>query len=442
MGTHNLTNQVFDSNTFTKMNNNSNEPDYGTSQRKRDEIVYKDEKQNIYVNVSPPSTSSVRRSIQRYANWLLFFLLLFVSYGIYGYLEQKLPSGSLSPLAIKMRAKLDKEIFNGYFEGERKHFVYECLQDNAKWENEVESNHPAELKSSLSEVFHDFIADKEYKEKYFTLLYGPPGTGKTQLVKWLLNNAKKTTGEDVALFYVTPGGFMSKYYGGPEEKINDLFAAAKALAPSVVIIDEIDVMFPKRTKVDDIHYKTLATGLIAKFDGIIPLGQVMVIGATNIPHDMDDAALRRFEHVVLIDNPNSESRRTMIERAIHLWRNEVPESRSLTTYSKELHGEELDEIMDKIINFTEGMSRDDLDKAMKRFFKQQKKNNVVVFDPREMLDHLTQAGEVKKGRDYEYEIALKNFKSKNLRDVVYSTTTTTTTTTTSVATSSSRLRAD
>jgi transitional endoplasmic reticulum ATPase len=136
------------------------------------------------------------------------------------------------------------------------------------------------------------------------LLYGPPGTGKTLLVKALAS-------ETNAHFETLSGPeIMSKYYGESEEKLRQLFKTAEEQAPSIVLIDEIDSIAPKREEVTgEVERRVVAT-LLALMDGMVARGKVVVIGATNRPDSLDPALRRpgRFDREIEIGVPNKESR--------------------------------------------------------------------------------------------------------------------------------------
>ncbi|HMK57674.1 MAG TPA: AAA family ATPase, partial [Nitrososphaeraceae archaeon] len=118
------------------------------------------------------------------------------------------------------------------------------------------------------------------------LLYGPPGTGKTML-------AKAVASETNASFFSIGGPeIMSKFYGESEERLRDTFKEAQENAPSIIFIDEIDSIAPKREEVSGDVEKRVVSQLLTLMDGLTSRGKVVVIGATNRP-DALDPALRR-----------------------------------------------------------------------------------------------------------------------------------------------------
>jgi transitional endoplasmic reticulum ATPase len=141
------------------------------------------------------------------------------------------------------------------------------------------------------------------------LLYGPPGTGKTLLAKALAS-------ETNAHFETLSGPeIMSKYYGESEEKLRQLFKTAEENAPSIILIDEIDSIAPKREEVTGEVERRVVAQLLALMDGMETRGKVVVIAATNRP-DSIDAALRRpgrFDREIEIGVPNRESRLEVLQ---------------------------------------------------------------------------------------------------------------------------------
>ena len=136
------------------------------------------------------------------------------------------------------------------------------------------------------------------------LLHGPPGTGKTLL-------AKAVASETNANFLSISGPeVMSKYYGESEERLRDVFKNAQENAPSIVFIDELDSIAPKREEVTGEVEKRVVSQLLALMDGIQSRGKVVVIGATNRPNALDPALRRpgRFDREIEIGVPDRDGR--------------------------------------------------------------------------------------------------------------------------------------
>ncbi|HLC10577.1 MAG TPA: CDC48 family AAA ATPase [Candidatus Bathyarchaeia archaeon] len=136
------------------------------------------------------------------------------------------------------------------------------------------------------------------------LLYGPPGTGKTLL-------ARAVASETNANFYSIGGPeIMSKYYGESEERLRDVFKQAQENAPSIVFIDELDSIAPKREEVTGEVEKRVVSQLLSLMDGLQSRGKVVVIGATNRVNALDPALRRpgRFDREIEIGVPDKEGR--------------------------------------------------------------------------------------------------------------------------------------
>ncbi len=136
------------------------------------------------------------------------------------------------------------------------------------------------------------------------LLHGPPGTGKTLLAKAIAN-------ESEANFILLNGPeIMSKFYGESEKKIRDIFEEAEKNSPSIIFIDELDAIAPKREDSSGEVERRVVSQLLTMMDGLQSRGKVVVIGATNRPNSIDQALRRpgRFDREVEINVPNKEGR--------------------------------------------------------------------------------------------------------------------------------------
>ena len=175
------------------------------------------------------------------------------------------------------------------------------------------------------------------------LMHGPPGTGKTLL-------AKAVASESDAHFIAINGPeIMSKYVGGSEENLREYFEEAEENAPSIIFIDELDAIAPKREETNgEVERRTVAQ-LLTLMDGLKSRGQVVVIGATNRPDSLDPALRRpgRFDREIEIGVPDSEERKEVLE--IH--------TRSMPL------AEDVD--LDKIANTTHGFVGADLESLCK-----------------------------------------------------------------------------
>src|SRR5512137_1247028 len=141
------------------------------------------------------------------------------------------------------------------------------------------------------------------------LLHGPPGTGKTLL-------AKAVASETSANFSSIGGPeIMSKFYGESEERLRQIFQEAEENAPSIVFIDEIDSIAPKRDEVSGETERRVVAQLLALMDGLAGRGKVVVIGATNRPNALDPAIRRpgRFDREIEIGIPDKDGRLEILQ---------------------------------------------------------------------------------------------------------------------------------
>ncbi len=164
------------------------------------------------------------------------------------------------------------------------------------------------------------------------LLYGPPGTGKTLL-------AKAVAGETNAHFISLSGPeIMGKHYGESEERIREIFTQAEENSPSIIFIDEIDSIAPKRDEVSGELEKRIVSQLLTLMDGMKSRGKVVVIAATNRPDSIDPALRRpgRFDREVEIGIPDDEGRFDIL--SIHTRGMPINEKVNLKQISKTTHG--------------------------------------------------------------------------------------------------------
>lgn len=141
------------------------------------------------------------------------------------------------------------------------------------------------------------------------LLHGPPGTGKTLLAKAVAN-------ESEANFILINGPeIMSKFYGESEKKIRDIFDEAEKSAPSIIFIDEIDAIAPKREESYGEVERRVVSQILTMMDGLKERGKVVVIGATNMPNSLDPALRRpgRFDREIEINVPDKKGRLSILK---------------------------------------------------------------------------------------------------------------------------------
>ncbi|MGQ0796218.1 MAG: CDC48 family AAA ATPase [Nitrosopumilaceae archaeon] len=164
------------------------------------------------------------------------------------------------------------------------------------------------------------------------LLYGPPGCGKTLIAKVLASESEAN------FFSINGPEIMNKYYGETEARLRDIFKEAKENSPSVIFIDEIDAIAPKREEAYGDVEKRVVAQLLALMDGLTERGQVIVLGATNRPESVDPALRRpgRFDREIEISVPNADGRLEILH--IHTRGMPLDEDVDLKTLAAELHG--------------------------------------------------------------------------------------------------------
>ncbi len=164
------------------------------------------------------------------------------------------------------------------------------------------------------------------------LLMGPPGTGKTLIAKAVAN-------ESGANFKIINGPeIMSKFYGESEQKLRETFEDAEKNAPSIVFIDELDSIAPKRADVTGEVERRVVAQLLALMDGLTARGQVIVIGASNRPDDIDEALRRpgRFDREIVIGVPDKKGRLEILQ--IHTRSMPLEENLDLERLAAVTHG--------------------------------------------------------------------------------------------------------
>jgi transitional endoplasmic reticulum ATPase len=164
------------------------------------------------------------------------------------------------------------------------------------------------------------------------LLYGPPGCGKTLIAKVLASES------DANMFLINGPEIMNKYYGETEAKLRDMFKEAKDNSPSIIFIDEIDAIAPKREEAYGDVEKRVVAQLLALMDGLTDRGNVIVLGATNRPDSIDPALRRpgRFDREFEISVPNEDGRLEVL--LIHTRGMPISDDIDLKDLASELHG--------------------------------------------------------------------------------------------------------
>ena len=144
------------------------------------------------------------------------------------------------------------------------------------------------------------------------LLYGPPGTGKTFVVRALASSGR------LSVHAVKGAELMDKWVGASEKAVRELFRRARDSAPSLIFLDELDALAPRRGQSSDAGVSDrVVAALLTEMDGIEPLRDVVVLGATNRPDLIDPALLRpgRLEKLVFVEPPDAGARRQILRTA-------------------------------------------------------------------------------------------------------------------------------
>ncbi len=203
------------------------------------------------------------------------------------------------------------------------------------------------------------------------MLTGPPGTGKTLITKAVAN-------EIGASFYTINGPeIMSKFYGESEQRLRDIFEEARENSPSIILIDEIDALAPKRDEVTGEVERRVVAQLLALMDGLEERGQVVVIGATNRIDAVDPALRRpgRYDRELEIGVPDLEGRKEVLQ--VHT-RNMPLEP----DYNKEEVLESLEKVKNNLQKETEGESQTETgSKEQKRSEQRTEPENAVESEP-------------------------------------------------------------
>eukprot|EP00792_Barthelona_sp_PAP020_P006730 TRINITY_DN3065_c1_g1_i3.p1 TRINITY_DN3065_c1_g1~~TRINITY_DN3065_c1_g1_i3.p1 ORF type:complete len:614 (+),score=167.29 TRINITY_DN3065_c1_g1_i3:30-1871(+) len=171
------------------------------------------------------------------------------------------------------------------------------------------------------------------------LLFGPPGNGKTMIGKAIASQCEAT------FFSISASSLMSKWVGEGEKLVRALFAVAREMQPAVIFIDEIDSLLTKRTDKEMEGTRRLKTEFLIQIDGAATStdDRLLIVGATNRPQDLDEAARRRLSRRLYVPLPDIEARRGIIENLL---------KKSPNNLSKEN--------MDFIAQQTQGFSGDDM----------------------------------------------------------------------------------
>ncbi|MCW3797892.1 CDC48 family AAA ATPase [Sphingomonas sp. BN140010] len=227
------------------------------------------------------------------------------------------------------------------------------------------------------------------------LLHGPPGTGKTRLARAVANES------DAQFFHIAGPEVMGSAYGESEKKLRELFEEAAQAAPSIIFIDEIDSIAPKRGQVTGEAEKRLVAQLLTLMDGLEPRQNLVVIAATNRPEAIDEALRRpgRFDREIVVGVPDERGRREIL--GIH--------TRGMPLDG----GADLDELARRTYGFVgadlAALVREAALEAVRRIMPELNLDEATI--PTEVLDRLAVTGN-------DFEGALKRVQPSAMREVM------------------------
>ncbi|KAJ9572594.1 AAA+ lid domain [Nakaseomyces glabratus] len=249
--------------------------------------LYGSRKEPLHVVVSE-STFTV---VSRWIKWVLFF-------GIFAYgVSEAFKYIAENTTLLKNSEVADKSV--------------DVAKTNVKFDDVRGCD---EARAELEEIV-DFLKDPAKYESLGgklpkgVLLTGPPGTGKTLL-------ARATAGEaGVDFFFMSGSEFDEVYVGVGAKRIRELFSQARARAPAIIFIDELDAIGGKRNPKDQAYAKQTLNQLLVELDGFSQTSGIIIIGATNFPESLDKALTRpgRFDKVVNVDLPDVRGRADILK---------------------------------------------------------------------------------------------------------------------------------
>ncbi|KAK6089573.1 hypothetical protein P3W45_001455 [Vairimorpha bombi] len=151
------------------------------------------------------------------------------------------------------------------------------------------------------------------------MLFGPPGTGKTMIGKCIASQCKAT------FFSISASSLTSKWVGEGEKMVRALFYLGRKMQPSVIFIDEIDSLLSQRTENENEGSRRIKTEFLVQFDGTATSNddKILVIGATNRPQEIDEAAVRRLVKRVYVSLPDDGARMKMVENLVREFKNNL-----------------------------------------------------------------------------------------------------------------------
>lgn len=281
---------------------------------------------NVKIRTNPRFESFVKRKLNNYP--ITIDDLIFISIGLSREITFKVISMRPKGVCV-IKPDTSLHISEHITEDEEKGTNYFTYEDVGGLDREIQRvREMVELPLRHPSLFKRLGIDPPKG----VLLRGPPGCGKTLLARAVANES------EAHFISINGPEIMSKFYGESEKKLRKIFIEAEEKSPSIVFIDEIDAIAPKRETVTGEVERRVVAQLLALMDGLHSRGKVIVIGATNRPNSLDPALRRpgRFDREIEIKVPNEKGRREIFQ--IHTRNMPLNSKISLKEFSSITHG--------------------------------------------------------------------------------------------------------
>ncbi|CAJ2629940.1 unnamed protein product [Trifolium pratense] len=169
------------------------------------------------------------------------------------------------------------------------------------------------------------------------LLFGPPGTGKTMLAKAIAKEA------GASFINVSSSTIHSMWHGQSEKNVRALFSAAAKVAPTIIFIDEVDSMLGQRSTGEHSAMRRVKNEFMSRWDGLLskPDDRIIVLAATNMPFDLDEAIIRRFQRRIMVGLPSAENRETILKTLLANEKHDDIDFKELSTMTEGYSGSDL-----------------------------------------------------------------------------------------------------